>query len=141
MTTADQNLKYPFPVRQRVLWGEMDAFNHVNNVTYFRYFETGRVHFMYESGLWKLLLEEGIQIVVGKLECKFIQPLFYPDDIEISVAFKSLGTTSMVVHQKVTSLVRGLAAEGDAIIVCTDPATGKKKPLTDKVRAAIEALM
>ena len=28
-----------------VAWGEMDALNHVNNVVYFRYFETARIDF------------------------------------------------------------------------------------------------
>ena len=37
------NIRFPFPIRQHIYWGEMDAFNHVNNVTYFRYFETGRI--------------------------------------------------------------------------------------------------
>lgn len=34
-----------FPVRVDipVAWGEMDAFGHVNNVVYFRYFESARI--------------------------------------------------------------------------------------------------
>ncbi len=138
MQPEENNLKYLLPIRQQVLWGEMDALHHINNVTYFRYFETGRVHYLYESGLWQLLIDEDIQIVVAKLECNFVQPVVYPDEIEISVALKSIGNSSIVVHQKVTSLTKGLAAHGDAVIVATDKVTGKKKPLTDKVRAALE---
>ena len=41
-----QDIKFPFPIRQQVLWGEMDVFQHINNVAYFRYFETGRVEFL-----------------------------------------------------------------------------------------------
>jgi acyl-CoA thioester hydrolase len=128
-------IKYPFPVKQNIYWGEMDAIKHINNVTYFRYFENGRVNFFFETGLWQLLIDENIQIVVAKIDCNFIQPLVFPDEIEISIGFKSIGNTSFVVHQKVESMKKGLAAHGDAIVVGTDPLTGMKKPWSEKVRA------
>ena len=34
---------YPVVVETPVAWGEMDAFGHVNNIVYFRYFETARI--------------------------------------------------------------------------------------------------
>ena len=52
-----QNLIFPFPIKQAVLWGEMDAWNHINNVIYFRYFETGRVEFFNKTNLWKLFTQ------------------------------------------------------------------------------------
>lgn len=41
-----------FPVRVGipVAWGEMDAFGHVNNVVYFRYFESARIAFFGADG-------------------------------------------------------------------------------------------
>jgi acyl-CoA thioester hydrolase len=137
----EQTIKYPFPVKQEILWGDMDAFNHVNNVMYFRYFETGRVHFMYKTGIWQLLLDEGVMIVVGKLDCNYARPLVYPDEIEISVGIKSIGTTSFICHQKITSTSKGVVAHGDAIIVGTDPATGKKTPWNDKLCAELSKWM
>lgn len=35
LTLAD----YPIVFEQRVAWGDMDAFGHVNNVIYYRYIE------------------------------------------------------------------------------------------------------
>ena len=37
--------RFPFHTRIQVAWGEMDALQHVNNVVYFRYFETARIDF------------------------------------------------------------------------------------------------
>jgi acyl-CoA thioesterase FadM len=34
---------YPVVIEIPVAWGEMDAFQHVNNVAYIRYFESGRI--------------------------------------------------------------------------------------------------
>ena len=34
---------YPVVIEIPVAWGDMDAFQHVNNVAYFRYFESARI--------------------------------------------------------------------------------------------------
>ncbi len=131
MQQEDNNLKYPFPIKQQVLWGEMDAFNHINNVIYFRYFETGRVHFFNKTNLWKIFQDEDIRIVVGKLECNYIREIIHPAEIEISVGIKKIGNTSLIVHQKVICNDQ-ISAHGDAIIVATK--NGKPTPWTEKLR-------
>ena len=37
--------QHPIVTEIPVAWGEMDALQHVNNVVYFRYFETARIDF------------------------------------------------------------------------------------------------
>ena len=41
MTKLGKQLEeqYPVVISQDVIWGDMDAFGHVNNTVYFRYFE------------------------------------------------------------------------------------------------------
>lgn len=129
------NLKYPFPIKQQVIWGEMDAFNHINNVIYFRYFETGRIHFFNEANLWQLFIEEDIRIVVGKLECNYLKEVTFPSEIEIAVAIKKIGNASLTVHQKVTCNGE-IVAHGDAIIVATNQKLGKSMPWSNKMRVA-----
>ena len=52
--TADRPIASPKPMQEilklysvtietPVAWGEMDAFQHVNNIVYFRYFESARI--------------------------------------------------------------------------------------------------
>jgi acyl-CoA thioester hydrolase len=136
-SNSAEPIRYPFPVKQQVLWGEMDAFGHINNVVYFRYFETGRVEFFNQSGLWKLYADEQIRIVVGKLECNFIHEIIHPATIEIAVGIRRIGNSSLTVHHKVTQ--NGVvAAHGDGIIVATNPQTGKSTPWTDNLRAAFQ---
>jgi acyl-CoA thioester hydrolase len=137
MKHEEINLKYPFPVIQQVLWGEMDAFNHINNVIYFRYFETGRVRFFNQTHLWQLFIDENIRIVVGKLECNFIKEIVHPAEIEIAVAIKKIGTSSLTVHHKVSCNGK-ISAQGDGIIVATDPETGKSTPWTNTLRSEFE---
>lgn len=37
---------FPVVIELPVVWGEMDAFAHVNNVVYFRYFESARIAYL-----------------------------------------------------------------------------------------------
>lgn len=39
---ADPLDGYPVRIEVPVAWGELDAFGHVNNTAYFRYFESAR---------------------------------------------------------------------------------------------------
>lgn len=41
--------QHPIVTEIPVAWGEMDALQHVNNVVYFRYFETARIDFSIAS--------------------------------------------------------------------------------------------
>ena len=42
--TSDELLgDFPVCVREPVIWGDMDAFGHVNNIVYLRYFESARI--------------------------------------------------------------------------------------------------
>lgn len=127
------DLKFPFPLKQNVVWGEMDAWNHINNVMYFRYFETGRVEFFNKTNLWQTFIEEDIRIVVGKLECNYIREITFPAEIEIAVSLVKVGNASITVHQIVRCNGQ-IAAHGEGVIVATDPTTGKTKPWTERLR-------
>lgn len=38
--------QYPVIYSQTVAWGDMDAFGHVNNATYYRYIESARLAYL-----------------------------------------------------------------------------------------------
>ena len=115
----------------------MDAFNHINNVIYFRYFETGRVEFFNKTDLWMLFKTESIRIVFGKLECNYIKEVIHPSEIEIAVGIRKIGTSSLTVHHIITCN-HEVVAQGDGIIVATNPLSGKSTPWTEKLRSEFE---
>ena len=43
---------YPVTLALRVAWGDMDAFQHVNNTVYFRYFESARIAYREWFGVY-----------------------------------------------------------------------------------------
>ena len=70
----DKKLVYEMTIPIR--WGDMDAMRHVNNASYFRYFETVRIDWMHAIGAATDGSGEGPVIV--NAFCNFIKQLEYP---------------------------------------------------------------
>ena len=43
--------QYPVSIEIKVKWGEMDAFQHLNNIVYIRYIEDSRIDLFEKLGL------------------------------------------------------------------------------------------
>ena len=66
-----------------IRWGDMDAMNHLNNGTYFRYLETCRIEWMRSIGFAPDAQGEGLVIV--NAFCNFYKQLEYPGDVLIKM--------------------------------------------------------
>lgn len=75
--------EYPVVIEMPVLWGHMDAFQHVNNVIYFRYFESARIEYGDRLKLYQIMEETGIGPILAATGCRFLKPLVYPDTIRV----------------------------------------------------------
>jgi len=71
--------KLVFEMTMPIRWGDMDAMNHVNNTTYFRYLETVRIDWMRSVGCMPDPGGEGPVIV--NAFCNFYKQLEYPGDV------------------------------------------------------------
>src|SRR5207237_2253238 len=70
---------FPVIVEQAVVWGEMDAYRHVNNVVYFRYFENARLEYFRRLDWTALERETGIGPILATTQAKFRKALSYSD--------------------------------------------------------------
>ena len=77
------NNNYPVHVELTVQWGDMDAFNHVNNVMYFKYFETARIAYFEKVGVMGASLEQNVAPILAETTCRYKLPLNYPDTITV----------------------------------------------------------
>lgn len=50
----------PVVIETPVAWGEMDAFRHVNNTAYFRYFESARIAYFERLNLLEYMDLTGV---------------------------------------------------------------------------------
>lgn len=75
--------KQVFEMRIPIRWGDMDAMNHVNNTTYFRYLETCRIDWLHSIGAIPNPQGEGSVIV--NAFCNFYKQFEYPGDVLIKM--------------------------------------------------------
>ncbi|HFC30797.1 MAG TPA: acyl-CoA thioesterase [Oceanospirillales bacterium] len=75
------NKKYAVTIALKVQWGDMDAFNHVNNIMYFRYFESARIAYFEKLEMMGNDKVTDVAPILAETSCRFKFPLTYPDDI------------------------------------------------------------
>lgn len=120
-----------------VRWGDMDAYEHVNNTIYFRYAEQCRCEWMEQLGL-KLSLGQAEGPVIVNASCTFLIPITYPSTVEVRMYASDIGRSSVGTHYEMRVIGDDrLYAEGSAKIVWIDIATGKSKPIPEALRARI----
>lgn len=132
---------YPVVIDIPVAWGEMDAFGHVNNIIYFRYFESARIAYFDHVGYDALMKEEGLGPILAATSCRFRLPLTFPDTVSVGARVVSVGADRFRMEYRVVSHQhQKVAAEGDGDVVSYDYRTAAKAPLPDAVRLRIEAI-
>lgn len=85
-TKQDFDQAFPVQVELPVQWGEMDAFGHVNNTVYFKYFETARLTYFNEVGVMEDMQQEGIGPILAETSCRFKRALKFPDQIIVGAS-------------------------------------------------------
>lgn len=110
---------YPVVHVQPVAWGEMDTFNHVNNVAYYRYAESARISYFRQIGLTKN--RSDLSTILASSSCQYLAPVSFPDTLLIGVRVKHIGTTSLIFEYEFVSHTQNkTVARGESVIVRTD---------------------
>lgn len=140
-TIKELTAGFPVVIDMEVRWGDMDALNHVNNVSYLRYFESGRIAYFHALDLADFFRPDGVGPILADTFCRYKFPLTYPDRISVGVRSGELGEDRFIQEYVVVSHEHGrVAATGNGTIVTFDYAAGRKSPLPDPVRRRIEEL-
>lgn len=139
--TGDALSDYPVQVIQPVVWGDMDAFQHVNNTVYFRYFEDIRIEFMQQTGMFEVLENQQIGPILASTSCDFRAPLNYPDTIHIGTRVVDLQERKFsMAYRVVSEKLERVVAKGSGLIVYYDYKVGKSCPIPAQIVTAIERL-
>lgn len=132
---------YPVVVEVPVVWGEMDAFGHVNNIVYFRYFETARIAYFEKLDVREFLERDPVGPILAETTCRFRAALSYPDRVSIGARVASIGEDRFVMRYAVFSHRLGRpAAEGEGTLVCFDYRQNRKAPVPERLRLRIAEL-
>ncbi len=130
---------FPLKLEHRVAWGEMDAFGHVNNANYLRWFESARIAYFEKIAMSVGARDSSPWVpILARATIDFRKPVTYPDTISLEATVTKFGNTSFTMAYRALSPVLGLAAEGEAVVVVLD-SSGQKMPLPEGLKRAVEA--
>jgi len=133
--------RFPVVVECPVVWGEMDSFQHVNNVVYFRYFETARMAYFERMNYMEILGRTGIGPILHSANCRFRIPLTSPDTVSIGTRSVDLETDRFTMEFQVFSHNhQKVAAEGSGLIVTFDYKNSKKAAIPDEIKNFIDQI-
>lgn len=131
----DESRKLLLTTRMPVRWGDMDAYGHVNNTIYFRYFEQARVEWLEKLGFPVDPSEVSGPVIINA-SCTFMIPVNYPATVLVKLYAGEPGRSSVMTWYEL--FVEGddrLFAEGAAKVVWMDMHSGKSVSLPDRLRA------
>lgn len=132
---------FPAIIEIPVAWGEMDSFGHVNNIIYFRYFESGRLDYFEKIGYLDLVKTEGIGPILASTQCRFRFPLTFPDTISVGTRVSDIQEDRFLMHYRVVSHTHNkVAADGEGLIVSYDYNKNQKTPIPEKILGKFEEL-
>jgi len=127
-----------FVARLDVRWGDLDAFNHVNNAAYLVYLQEARLQWMQGVPDWHG--PAGMPVVAGT-QLNYRRPIAWPERLAVQLSCTRAGATSITLAHRIVSAGDAdcLYCDGHVVMVWVDPATGRPAPLPASIRAAVTA--
>lgn len=133
---------YTLPIT--VFFRDLDAMGHVNNATYFSYFEEAR------SRYWLSLFEHAVDFkklgfIVVHAECDFASAATYGEALLVGCKVTGIGRSSFVLDYRIvsgeatTDAQARLVATGRTVQALFDWTSQKTVAFTDELRRRLEA--
>ncbi|PJJ54038.1 acyl-CoA thioester hydrolase [Mumia flava] len=92
-------------------WADVDIYGHVNNVTYYSYFDTAVNGYLVDATGTDIRALDAVGLV-AETGCRFLRELDFPTDVEVGLAVERLGRSSIVYE---IGLFQGDAREPAAV--------------------------
>ena len=119
-----------------------DAYGHVNNVTYYSYFDTAVNGYLIAKGALDIEKSPVIGLVV-ETSCRYRAPVTFPEPLTAGLRVAKLGTSSVRYEIGIFRDNGGgeAAAEGHFVHVYVSRETLRPVPLPQELRAALLPLV
>ena len=147
-TAGTKRLHIPIHLR----WGDLDAFNHVNNTSMLKLLEEARVRAFWKpepgeqapsTAVLESGIDQGVLTLIARQEIEYLAPVPYQRrPLEVQMWFGKLGGSSVEVcyevHNDPASAERVVYARSTAVIVLVDAVTARPTRISAEMRAAWE---
>jgi len=132
-------MKTVFEIAMDVRWGDMDAFNHVNNASYLRYTEEARVAW-FRALVPDAWADLECAPILAAATVNYRRPIGWPERLRITLLAEKLGTKSLTLGHRIESATQEgvLYADGHTVMVWVDR-SGRSIALPSFIRIACES--
>ena len=138
---AETRERFPHLFELATRWADNDVYGHVNNATYYSWFDTAVNRFLIDRGVLDLAGSKVFGVVV-ETGCRYMKSVSFPDVVDVGVRVARMGTSS--VRYELAIFRRGdpdAAATGNFVHVYVDRDSRKPVPIPQAVREALAPLV
>ena len=114
---------WPFVVRERVRFRDVDSFGHVNNAVYSTYLEQARLDALGGLG----------SVILARVEIDFRAEVNVGEEVEVRSRCTRIGTKSVELEHEILANGR-LAAEAKSVLVGFDYERRVSAPIPDQLK-------
>ncbi|WP_432381199.1 acyl-CoA thioesterase [Duganella sp. P38] len=121
-------------------WMDNDAYQHMNNVVYYSFFDTAVNRFLIDRGVLDIHSDEVVGMVVDT-GCSYFNSISFPDTVHAGVRVAKIGNSS--VRYELALYRNGdeqPAAAGHFVHVYVDRKSNRSVPIPENVRAVLETI-
>jgi acyl-CoA thioester hydrolase len=129
-------MKIVFEIPMDVRWGDMDAFNHVNNASYLRFIEEARVAW-FRALVPERWADVDCAPILAAATVNYRRPIGWPERLRVVLLAEKMGTKSLTLAHRIESATEAdvLYADGTTVMVWVDK-SGASIPLPPFIREA-----
>lgn len=131
---------YPYVIDITTRWMDNDVYGHVNNVTYYSYFDTAANTFLIERGGLDIHSAAVIGLVVESA-CSYHAPVAFPDKLRAGVRVDKLGNRAVTYGIGIfTADSDEAVANGHFVHVFVERDSRTSTPIPAQIRTALESI-
>ena len=133
------NYRYFIDISTR--WMDNDIYGHVNNVSYYSYFDTAANTFLINKGGLDIQRDKIVGFVVAS-NCEYKKPIAFPQQLEIG--FRANKISNRSVEYGLAVFVKGeseAVACGSFTHVFVDKQSNKAVAIPEKIRKALSSVI
>ena len=131
---------YPYFQLMNTRWMDNDSYRHMNNVTYYSFFDTVVNQYLIEKGVLDI---EGSSVIglVAETLCRYFKAIGFPSKVNVGLRVGHLGNSSVRYEIALFKDDEEIAsAQGHLVHVYVDRKSGQPVPMSGSLRSVLADL-
>jgi acyl-CoA thioester hydrolase len=136
----DKRSTYVYFQTMTTRWMDNDSYRHMNNTTYYSFFDTIVNQYLIENGVLDIEKSDVIGLVAETM-CRYFRSIGFPSKINVGLRVGHIGNSSIRYEIALFNENEDEAsAQGHFVHVYVDRESGRPVPLADKLKTVVAPL-